>query len=301
VKRLLCLWLCLLPPLAAAERLPLWEVGVGGGLLRLPDYRGAGHARTYPFPLVLPFYRGRYLRSDEQGVRGELLRSRRLRLDFSVDGGVPVDSDDNPQRRGMPDLDATLQLGPALNVKLWEGEAPRRSLVLFLPLRAVWRADTDGLSAVGATFSPQLTYHRRVALAGCPWKLGLTAGLEFGDEGFHDYYYQVAPAYAAAGRPAFDARGGFAGYRFIGTFHCRYGDKWISLFGRYDRVDGAVFEDSPLVGRRDGLTVGFLVSWMIWRSRRQVEVVDWNLGACPSIRTGGARTGTCARFNGVSH
>lgn len=277
MKRLGWLILCLLPVTAGAERLPLWEVGVGGGVLRLPDYRGAGHARTYPFPVVIPFYRGRWLRSDEQGVRGELLRTERLRLDFSVDGGVPVDSDGNAERRGMPDLDATLQLGPALNVKLWEADRPRRSLVLFLPLRGVFAADWDRLDAVGATFSPQLTHYRRVRLAGCPWKLGLTAGLEFGSEGFHDYYYQVDPAFARAGRPAFDARGGFAGYRFIGTFHCRYGNKWISLFGRYDRVDGAVFEESPLVGRRDGLTVGFLVSWMVWRSRGEVETVDWNL------------------------
>jgi outer membrane scaffolding protein for murein synthesis (MipA/OmpV family) len=262
---------------AAAGKMPLWELAGGGGVIRIPDYRGAEHARTYPFPVIIPFYRGRYLRSDEEGVRGELFRSDRIRLDFSVDGGVPVDSERNAARAGMPDLDPTLQLGPALNVKLWEASAPSRALVLFLPLRAVFAVSNDGIEDTGATFSPQLSYYRRVPVAGCPWKLGLSGGLEFGSNGFHDYYYNVAPEYASASRPAYDADGGFAGYRFTGTFYCRYRNSWISFFGRYDRVDGAVFEDSPLVGRRDGLTAGLVVTWILGRSKKMVETRDWSI------------------------
>jgi len=260
---------------ACAEKVPLWEIAVGGGALTIPDYRGAGHDSTAVLPAVVPFYNGKYLRSDEEGVRGELFKTERLRLDFSLDGNVPVKSDDNPARAGMPDLDATAQLGPALNVKLWEADAPDRSLILFLPIRAAFAVDTDRVESIGYTFAPQVTYYRRVPLAGCDWKLGLTGGLQFGSSAFHDYYYSVDAAYTTATRPEYEAKGGFAGYRFIGTFLCRYPRNWISFFARYDRVDGAVFDGSPLVRRNGGLTAGFVVTWMVGRSSKMVEVTDW--------------------------
>jgi outer membrane scaffolding protein for murein synthesis (MipA/OmpV family) len=175
----------------------------------------------------------------------------------------------------MPDLDATVQIGPALNLKLWDARGPDRSLILFLPLRAAFAADIDRVESVGYTLAPQLTYYRRVPLAGCDWKLALTGGLQFGSGAFHDYYYTVAPEHASASRPAYDAGGGFAGYRFIGTFLCRYPQNWISFFARYDRVDGAVFEDSPLVRRNAGLTAGFVFTWIVGRSARMVDVTDW--------------------------
>ena len=95
--------------MACADALPLWEVGLGGGALRIPDYRGAQDAHVYPYPFAIPFYRGKYLRSDEQGVRGELLMSKRIKFDFSVDGNVPVKSSDATARQGMPDLVKTMQ------------------------------------------------------------------------------------------------------------------------------------------------------------------------------------------------
>ena len=165
---------------AAAERLPLWEVGVGAGALRIPDYRGAAETHDYPFPFIYPAYRGRVFKVDETGVHGMLLESDRLKLDVSLDGAVPVKSDANGVRAGMPDLDPTLQFGPALKVKLWEAAPARQSLILNLPLRAVFAIDSSGVDHIGYTASPHLTYYRRVDVAGQPWKLGLSGGLEFG-------------------------------------------------------------------------------------------------------------------------
>ncbi len=262
-------------PAVGAEKLPLWEIGIGGGVSRIPDYRGAAEANTYPFPFVFPFYRGKIFRSDEEGVRGEVYKSKRVRFDFSIDGGVPVDSADNEVRKGMPDLDPTLQIGPALNIKLWQGARKDRSLVFFLPLRGVYALNSSGLDAVGYTFSPQMTYYHKVNFIDGKWKLGLTGGLEYGSDRFHDYYYGVDPQFATTTRSAFDADRGFAGYRIIWTFHHRFPTKWVSFFGRYDRIDGAVFEDSPLAVKKDGLTIGFLVTWFAGRSKKMVEVADW--------------------------
>lgn len=264
-----------LPMVAMARTLPLWEIGVGGGALRAPDYRGAGHARSYAFPFVFPFYRGKIFQSDEEGLRGVVFSSPRLRFDFSVDGGVPVKSRDDTIRHGMPDLDATVQIGPALDIKLWRRAAGEQSLVLFLPVRSVFSVGSGHVTQVGYSFLPQLSYHRKVPFAGARWKLGLSAGAEYGSRGLHDYYYQVAPQFAAPGRPAYDPGGGFAGYQVNLTFYHRYRDKWISLFGRYDNVNGAVFADSPLVVKRSGVTLGFVVTWIVVHSSKQVAAPDW--------------------------
>jgi len=275
LKKAVLFYLFWLPAMASADPLPLWEIGLGGGALRIPDYRGAQDAHVYPYPFAIPFYRGKYLRSDEQGVRGELLMSNLVKFDFSVDGNVPVNSDDTQARQGMPDLVPTFQIGPALNIKLWHSQEKERSIIAFLPLRFVTAVDFPKLHHVGYTFSPQLSYHQKLDFIGGKWRIGLTGGLEFGSESFHDYYYQVDPAYATATRPAYDAKGGFAGYRAIFTFYRRFADMWISIYGRYDRIDGAVFEDSPLAVRKDGTTVGFVVTWILLKSKVMVEERDW--------------------------
>jgi outer membrane scaffolding protein for murein synthesis (MipA/OmpV family) len=58
-----------LPPRAAAEMLPKWELGVGVGGLWMPDYRGSDEVRSYllPFPYVI--YRLDWLKVDREGVR----------------------------------------------------------------------------------------------------------------------------------------------------------------------------------------------------------------------------------------
>jgi outer membrane scaffolding protein for murein synthesis (MipA/OmpV family) len=275
VKIALAAWLVSLPALVNADSLPLWEIGLGGGVLRIPDYRGAQDARVYPYPFAIPFYRGKYLRSDEDGVRGEVLVSKRVKFDFSLDGNVPVKSDDALVRQGMPDLAPTFQIGPALNIKLWHSAQERSSFIAFLPLRVAIAVDFPDLHHIGYTFSPRLNFNRKVDLFSGQWRMGIGIGLEYGSETFHDYYYQVDPQYSTPTRPTYDAQGGFAGYRSIFTFYRRFTDMWVSFYGRYDRIDNAVFEESPLAVRKDGTTVGFLVTWILFKSETMVEERDW--------------------------
>ena len=58
---------------------------------------------------------------------------------------------------------------------------------------------------------------------------------------------------------------------FILTLISRTNKSWISLFARYDRFDDAVFNDSPLVERGWGLTLGFVYSRFTFRSKQTVE------------------------------
>jgi len=186
-----------------------------------------------------------------------------------------VKSDDVQARQGMPDLVPTFQIGPALNIKLWHSAQEQSSVIAFLPLRFAIAVDFPELYHIGYTFSPRLNYNRKVDFLGGRWRMGIGVGLEYGSEEFHDYYYQVDPQYASAARPSYDAQGGFAGYRSIFTFYRRFPNIWISFYGRYDRIDNAVFEDSPLAVRKDGTTVGFLVTWILFKSETMVDERDW--------------------------
>ncbi|MEO5699893.1 MAG: MipA/OmpV family protein [Casimicrobiaceae bacterium] len=255
------------PPSAAAngEVLPRWELGAGVGVLDLPDYRGAGEHHLYALPIPYVVYRGDILQVDRQKVRGLLARTERLELDVSVNGSVPVKSRSTPARSGMPDLDPTLELGPSLNVALLR--ASRYSLELRLPVRAVVASDFRSASDRGVLAQPNLNLD--LVLDG-GWKLGLLAGPLFATRRYHEYFYGVAPQYATSDRPAYAAPGGYSGGQALVAFSRRFENLWLGGFAKFDVLQGAAFEDSPLVKRKQGWAAGFGVAWIFARSTRGV-------------------------------
>ncbi len=259
--------------LPAAERLPVWEFGLGGGVIRIPDYRGSDEASVYPYPFVMPIYRGRYLQADEEGIKGVLGETSRLRFDFSLDGNVPVTSD-NDARRGMDDLDPVFQIGPMLRYKPWKSQVGQRSLILDLPIRAALSLGS-GVDYVGYAITPRVSYRQRVKLPGGSWKWSTGLSAFYGSEGLHDYYYQVDPADVTAWRPAYQAEAGFGGWRLQTNLYRRDPKKLLSFYALYDDVRGANFADSPLVRSNGGFTFGVLVTWFFVQSKDLVEVKQW--------------------------
>jgi MipA family protein len=257
----------------AQERLPAWEIGLGGGAIRIPDYRGSDEASVYPYPFVMPIYRGRHLQADEEGIKGVLGETSRLRFDVSLDGNVPVKSD-NDARRGMEDLDPVLQIGPMLRYKPWKSSLQQRSLILDLPLRAAL-ALGGGVDYVGYAVTPRVSYRQRLNLPGGPWKWSTGISAFYGSDDLHKYYYEVAPVDATSWRPAYDADAGYGGWRLQSNLYRRDPKKLISFYALYDDVRNASFADSPLVRRDGGFTVGVLVTWFFIQSDDLVEVKQW--------------------------
>ncbi|MGB5835400.1 MAG: MipA/OmpV family protein [Thiohalocapsa sp.] len=261
-----------LPP-AMAEKLPAWELGLGGGALHIPDYRGAGQAGTYPYPFVMPIYRGTYFQADEEGIKGILGESSRFRLDISLYGNVPVSSD-NDAREGMDDLDPLLEIGPMLRYKAWKASESRQSVIIDLPIRAAI-AVGRGVDYVGYSVTPRLSYRRKLSLFDDPWKWSISGEAIWGSGGLNRYYYQVDPADATATRPAYVADAGYGGTRFRTSIYQRDRNKLLSFYAVYDNVQGAVYDDSPLVEQEGGFTVGFVVTWFLMQSKELVEVNQW--------------------------
>jgi outer membrane scaffolding protein for murein synthesis (MipA/OmpV family) len=256
----------------AAEK-PLWELGAGISALSLPDYRGSDQSSLYAIPFPYLVYRGAFLKADRHGIRGTFFGSDRLELNLSLGASLPVNSDDNRARQGMPDLQPTVELGPSLDLKLWRTPDRRTRLDLRLPVRTAVTVK-GGMDDVGWVFSPRLNLDISDVAGLAGWNLGLLAGPMVGSARNHDYFYTVAPQYATAGRPAYEAKGGYAGSQFMMTASKRYPKYWLGAFARWDSLKGAVFADSPLVKREGYFAAGVGIAWILGESSTRVEAVE---------------------------
>lgn len=250
------------PPAARASQ-PLWELGLGVGALSLPHYRGSDRTQQWLLPVPYAVYRGEIFRATREGARAVLLESERVDFDLSVAASAPADSGDDPARRGMPDLAPTVEFGPNLNFTAARGAAWK--LDLRLPVRAVFTLGSDA-RGIGWTAGPVLNLD--LELHG--WNLGLQGGPLWGSRAYHANFYDVAPAYATAQRPAYRAAAGGAGWRATLGLSRRFERLWVGGFVRADSVAGAAFEASPLVKKRDNLSFGVALSWVLLTSEARV-------------------------------
>lgn len=250
---------------------PLWEAGAGVAVVDFASYRGSDQRQSYVLPIPYFVYRGKFLKIERERIRGLLLKRDRAELDISVNGTVPVKSSDNRARAGMPDLDPTFEIGPSLNLSLFESKSGDRKLELRLPLRPAFAVNSSGIRNVGWLFQPQLNLDVR-KISGMPgWNLGLLTGPIFADARYHQYFYGVEPQYATPLRPAYQARGGYAGMQFIAALSKRFPGYWVGGFVKLDSLRGAVFVDSPLVRTKTNISAGFAISWIFGRSQTMVQ------------------------------
>ena len=250
---------------------PLWELGLGVAGVRFPDYRGSDQNSAYVLPLPFIAYRGRFLRADRDGARAIFFAGRQVVIDMSLSASVPSDSKNNDARRGMPDLPGSIEIGPNVNVELWQSAGRMFKLDLRLPVRQAVTLEWPP-RGIGLTFSPNLNLDIR-GLDGA-WNIGLLAGPVFATARHHEHFYGVAPEFATATRPAYEAPGGYGGWRATAAVSRRLGNAWLGGFVRYDDVQGASFAPSPLVRRENNVTVGFGISWIFATSSQRVLTDD---------------------------
>ena len=258
---------CAAVTLPAAADQPLWEAGIGVGVLRLPHYRGSDQSHTWVLPVPYFIYRGEFLRADRDGARAVLVDAERLDVDISVAATAPTRSEDNRARAGMPDLSPTVEIGPNVNYTLARGT--QWKLQARAPVRAAFTLES-GPDMIGWLATPNLNLDVRAQ----GWHIGLLTGPIFGTRRINGYFFDVAPEFATASRPAYRAPGGYAGWRLVSGVSRRLGDFWMGAFITGDTVGSARFEDSPLVRKRGTLAFGFAISWVFGQSGQRVSRED---------------------------
>lgn len=257
----------------AAEERPLWEVGGGVAAFSFPAYRGSDQTNNFLMPVPLFTYHGDFLKADRQGIRGSFFDSDRLDLTLSMALSAPASSKDVTARAGMPDLNATFEIGPELDVTFWRSANRARFVKLLLPLRTGITLQGSPRD-IGWVFHPKLNMDI-TDIPGMPgWNLGTLAGPLFGDKRQHAYYYSVNSQYATADRRAYDAKAGYAGMQYLVALSKRFPKYWFGSFLRYDNLSGATFADSPLVRQKDYVAAGVAITWILGESSTRVMVND---------------------------
>ena len=257
----------------AAEEKPLWEIGLGVGAFSFPSYRGSDQINNFLIPVPLFTYHGDFFKADRHGIRGSFLDTDRIDLTVSFALSPPAPSRNIDARQDMPDLKASFEIGPEVDFTFWRSENRARFVKLLVPLRAALTVEGSPRD-VGWVFHPKLNMDI-TDLPDLPgWNLGLLAGPLFGDKRQNAYYYTVAPQYATATRPAYDAPGGYGGMQYLAAMSKRFPKYWVGGFVRYDNLAGAAFEDSPLVRKKDYFAAGFAITWVLGESSTRVLVDD---------------------------
>ena len=246
---------------------PLWEAGLGVGVLRLPHYRGSDQSHTWVLPVPYVVYRGDLLRADRDGARARLFNDERFDVDVSAAATAPTRSEDNRAREGMPDLAPTVEIGPNINYTLSRGE--HWKLQARLPIRAAFTLESSP-DMIGWIATPNVNLDMRVY----GWNVGMLTGPIFGTRRINGYFFDVAPEFATAERPAYQSRGGYAGWRLLGAVSRRLGDFWVGGYISGDSVRNARFHDSPLVRQRETVAFGIAVSWVFAESGQRVPDED---------------------------
>jgi len=242
--------------IADETALPRLELGASLVALHTADYRGSSGESSYLLPAPYFKYRGDRLRFDE-GAQGVMFERPDLLLTLSGNFSFPAD-DDTPERDGMEELDAILEIGPALNIRLVSLE--RSDWWLDLPLRYAYTLNSD-FDHIGYVFQPRLSWRQPARVLG-EWKLRFNIGPLYASEQHHEYFYSVDAIDATPDRPVYSADGGFSGIRSEFTWSRRIGEYWFGGFLRYDSLENAEIEDSPLVAERGAWVAGIGVAWV---------------------------------------
>jgi outer membrane protein len=242
-----------------AKDLPLvktWELGLGVGAVSGPDYRGSKETSHYVAPIPYFIYRGKYIQSDRDGIRGQFLRSDAFEFSMSLSANITPDSDENNLRAelDLPRLGSTIEVGPAININL-TGPSLREGWLLSLPLRGVFAIGGDDSGHIGYVLQPQLVYRNRWGNLSFTYRTSIS----YASDDYHSYYYDVKSVQATEAYPAFTARAGYSGWANQASISHQLKDWRIGLFIRHDHLAGAKFVDSPLVQTQNSVRGGIAI------------------------------------------
>lgn len=261
---------------AGDETQPLWEFGVGGGFIEVPNYPASSERNFVALAAPYLIYRGDVFRvGGGSGARAVVLEESDIEIDISVGGAFAADSDENTARDGMPELDFLFEIGPQIiyrmqDFKFEDGGEGR--LNLRLQARAVFSTDIKRIDQRGYVFEPQLSYQQRGTLFK-DTALNLSLSAVFATEELHDYFYQVDDEFVTTQRSAFDASGGYLGSELSVGFSFPLRKNMRGFLGGTARFhSGAANEDSPLFEKDVTYSFG---AGFVWRLYESEAVASW--------------------------
>ena len=256
------------------DSLPEYEIGAGAIGLNTPDYPGSenNRFRVVPFPYYI--YRGKYIRSDDEGTRARLLSSKRHETGVSLGFNFPVNSEDNLARKGMPNLDAVFAFGPRLLLRFLT-DVPNHRLNFTLAARAIFSSKfsfNNLFRAEGFDIEPRLAYWYR-------WQKSKTTvfsscGVSFASQKANAFFYDVAPEFSTPTRNTYTSHAGLVESSVSIGLGQEITKKWFFFTGTsWRNLDNSSNLASPLLVSRNNYGVILGVVWTFYESENKVEKI----------------------------
>lgn len=258
-------------PCELLQQKPLWEFGLFNAAARVPHYRGADEHEWYVLPLPYLIYRGEFFRANREGLRGVFLDTDHFETNVSISGIPPVN--DNDAREGMSDLDAVFEVGPALKYHPF-GRLHQDFLYLEVAGKAAFSLGFHGnmnISYRGIKYELNIVYSNNSLFSRHNLSFYLKSGIDFSNSELHGYYYDVPRKDVRPGRHFYNSDAGYSGFSVSASMSKKLSDRFsIGFYSRWENLNGATYEDSPLVKRENNFTVGTALVWTITQSKTLV-------------------------------
>jgi MipA family protein len=246
---------------------PLWEIGAFALGVSQQAYPGSDTQLQRGLALPFVIYRGQWLRADRDTLGLRAIKTSRVEVDVGFAGSFGGGDDEIEARRGMRELGTLVELGPRVKYLLADTTGGGRWRV-DMPLRGVLDLN-DSASYRGLAFEPRLLYERQSTSG---WRYGTSLSVILADRRLASDFYGVSAADAVPGRPAYTASAGLVSTRLSLSATRSLGRDWrVFGFARLETVRGAANEDSPLVRKKDGASVGLGLSYTFMRSQTRVS------------------------------
>ena len=254
---------------------PLYEFGFGAINLDIPYYPGSKENQNRTIPFFWPVYRGKYLRLDQEGTRAKLTDSRFFELGFSLGFSFPINSDDNPVRQGLKDIDYVVEIGPRLIFRLIS-RSTWQKLNFNLSARAAYEVMRNDLNSyhIGITGGPSISYwiylNKKKTTS-----LFTSASMLFGDSDYNNFFYGVGPKNLRnlSSSTLYQANSGEISRRIFTRIATNIG-RTLQVFvgGFYSDLSKSSNLNGPLIEQKKnrGLAFGFL--WNFYQSEETVSV-----------------------------
>lgn len=258
--------LIVISPPAATK--PLWELAGGVGYISIPRYPGSIQSKDYFIPAPVFHYYGEKIQIDKGKISSQIFKNERIHIQISADGTPPVDSDEIDARIGMPDLDATIQIGPSFDFRINNPKSDN-DWSFKLPLRLSIATDLSHFDDRGFLLNPKLKFERQINSSSGYKKFQFTMATVFASRRYLNYYYGVDAEFSTTSRSSYEPVSGYAGaYISAGISH-KIGPWQWSAYSRVRWLNNTNFKSSPLVTTKQEKQIGLLLIYTFAQSSRQ--------------------------------
>lgn len=250
------------------RNLPLWEIGASVLTFRAPHYRSSPQHKDYIWPVPYFIIRGKRVQGENSFIRGNFYLSDRLSIDLSMNAGLNVISAENHRRQGMSNIFPSFEVGPMVRFFLWRDQGSKNLLNFEIPVRAAYATDFKDIQHIGFYNISYFSFASRPQTWNFNCSTELSAGPMMASKKWHDYYYGVSQQFEHRDRAAYQAKGGYSGFQLGATVTKRIGDMLFLPFLRYDILNEAVFDDSPLYQKNHYAMFGLGFVWFFSKSSK---------------------------------